>query len=87
MSPAKTLPVPAPSAATIHEPGPSAPQRKVKKTPRAHAVRTAKYLLLILFLLVVLIPAYVMVVTSFKSFSEALSPNRWALPHLSLIHI
>jgi glucose/mannose transport system permease protein len=40
-----------------------------------------KYLLLIIFLLVVLIPAYVLVVTSFKSFGEALGPNRWALPH------
>jgi len=66
--------------ATIPAPTPTELHRKVKKTPRSHAVRTVKYLLLILFMLVVLIPAYVLVVTSFKSFSEALSPNRWALP-------
>ena len=59
---------------------PSVLHRKVKKTPRAQAARTVKYLLLVLFLLIVLIPAYVLVVTSFKSFTEALSPNRWALP-------
>jgi len=60
---------------------PSVLHRKVKKTPRAQAARTVKYLLLVLFLLIVLIPAYVLVVTSFKSFGEALGPNRWALPH------
>lgn len=68
------------STDTIPAP-PPALQHKAKKTPRAQASRTVKYLLLIFFLLVVLIPAYVLVVTSFKSFGEALSPNRWALPH------
>ncbi len=63
----------APAPATLH--------RKVTKTPRAQVARGVKYALLIFFLLVVLIPAYVLIVTSFKSFSEALSPNRWALPH------
>jgi glucose/mannose transport system permease protein len=65
--------IPAPAPAELH--------RKVVKTPRAHVARGVKYALLIFFLLVVLIPAYVLIVTSFKSFSEALSPNRWALPH------
>jgi glucose/mannose transport system permease protein len=65
----------------IPAPAPSVLHRKVKKTPRAQAARTVKYLLLIFFLLIVLIPAYVLVVTSFKSFGEALGPNRWALPH------
>ena len=65
---------------TIPAPAPSVAHRKSKKTPRAQAARTVKYLLLIVFLLVVLIPAYVLLVTSFKSFSEALGPNRWALP-------
>jgi len=60
---------------------PSELHRKVKKTPRSQVARTVKYLLLIFFLLVVLIPAYVLIVTSFKSFGEALGPNRWALPH------
>ena len=65
---------------TVPTPTPTVLHRKVKKTPRSQATRTVKYLLLIFFLLVVLIPAYVLLVTSFKSFSEALSPNRWALP-------
>jgi len=65
---------------TIPAPAPAVLHRKVKKTPRSQAARTVKYLLLIFFLLVVLIPAYVLLVTSFKSFSEALSPNSWALP-------
>jgi len=65
--------IPAPAPAELH--------RKVVKTPRAQVARGMKYALLIFFLLVVLIPAYVLIVTSFKSFGEALSPNRWALPH------
>ena len=68
------------TTATIPAPAPTELHRKVKKTPRSQAVRTVKYALLILFLLVVLIPAYVLVVSSFKSFGEALSPNRWSLP-------
>jgi glucose/mannose transport system permease protein len=67
-----TATIPAPVTTEVH--------RKVKKTPRSQAVRTLKYALLILFMLVVLIPAYVLVVSSFKSFPEALSPNRWSLP-------
>lgn len=65
--------IPAPAPAELH--------RKVVKKPRAKVARGLKYALLIFFLLVVLIPAYVLIVTSFKSFGEALSPNRWALPH------
>ena len=68
------------TTATIPAAPPSELHRKVKQTPRSQTARTVKYLLLILFLLVVLIPAYVLVVSSFKSFSEALSPNRWTLP-------
>ncbi|HZW43112.1 MAG TPA: carbohydrate ABC transporter permease [Dermatophilaceae bacterium] len=64
--------IPAPAPADLH--------RKVVKSPRAQVARGVKYALLIFFLLVVLIPAYVLIVTSFKSFGEALSPNRWALP-------
>ncbi len=64
--------IPAPAPAELH--------RKVNKTPRAQVARGVKYALLIFFVLVVLIPAYVLIVTSFKSFNEALSPNRWALP-------
>jgi len=65
---------------TIPAPAPTELHRKVKTAPRSQAARTVKYLLLIFFLLVVLIPAYVLVVSSFKSFSEALSPNRWSMP-------
>ncbi len=71
-----TIPVPPPAPI---EP-PSVLNRKAKTTPRSQVARGVKYALLIFFLLVVLIPAYILIVTSFKSFSEALSPNRWALP-------
>lgn len=67
-----TRTIPAPQAAELH--------RRVHHTPRAVTARTVKYVLLVLFLMIVLIPGYVLVVTSFKSFDEALSPQRWALP-------
>lgn len=53
------------------------PHKRDAKSRLAISIRLA---LLVIFLVVVLIPAYVLVVTSFKSFDEALSPNRWALP-------
>lgn len=42
--------------------------------------RTVKYALLILFLLVVLMPAYVLFVTSFKSIGDATPTRAWNLP-------
>ncbi len=54
---------------------PSELHRKVKKTPRSQVARTVKYLLLIFFLLVVLIPAYVLVVTSFNPSARLSAPT------------
>lgn len=50
--------------------------------PRARAglSRTVKYLLLFIFLLGVLIPAYVLFVTSFKGPGEATPTRAWLLP-------
>jgi glucose/mannose transport system permease protein len=60
---------------------PSSERRRPRKgTPKTRAAIAVRLVLLVLFLVVVLIPAYVLVVTSFKSFDDALSPNRWALP-------
>ena len=42
--------------------------------------RTVKYLLLLLFLLIVLMPAYVLLVTSFKGPGDATPTRAWLLP-------
>ncbi|MGH3383331.1 MAG: carbohydrate ABC transporter permease [Nocardioidaceae bacterium] len=47
---------------------------------RGSASRTVKYVLLMLFLVVVLVPAYVLFVTSFKPQAETSSSQAWALP-------
>ena len=43
-------------------------------------VRTVRYVLLLFFLLVVLLPAYVLFVTSFKGLGDATPSRAWALP-------
>lgn len=43
-------------------------------------MRTVRYVLLIFFLLVVLLPAYVLFVTSFKGLGDATPSRAWALP-------
>jgi glucose/mannose transport system permease protein len=48
--------------------------------PRNRLARTLRYLLLLLFLAVVLIPAYVLVVTSFKPPAETSSSQAWLPP-------
>lgn len=47
---------------------------------RAHAGRTTKYVLLLLFIVVVLMPVYVLVVTSLKPPSDVSSVTSWAWP-------
>lgn len=42
--------------------------------------RTTKYVLLLLFLIAILIPAYVLFVTSFKSLGDATPARAWLLP-------
>jgi glucose/mannose transport system permease protein len=43
-------------------------------------MRTVRYVLLVFFLLVVLLPAYVLFVTSFKGLGDATPSRAWALP-------
>jgi len=50
------------------------------RTPRALVGRTVKYFLLIFSVIVVLMPLYVLVVTSFKSGREIGVTGQWTLP-------
>jgi len=56
----------------------------VERTPvnRFSKGRTAKYALLIFFVIVVLIPVYVLLVTSFKGQGDATPARAWNLPQL-----
>jgi glucose/mannose transport system permease protein len=56
------------------------PRRRREATPRSTAAQVVRYGLLILFLLIVLMPAYVLVVTSFKSGREIGVNGQWTLP-------
>ncbi|UNK71138.1 carbohydrate ABC transporter permease [Microbacterium sp. H1-D42] len=49
---------------------------------RARIGRTAKYVLLVLFVVIVLMPVYVLVVTSLKPPSDVSAVSSWALPSL-----
>jgi glucose/mannose transport system permease protein len=49
---------------------------------RARSAPFAKYALLLLFAAIVLIPVYVLVVTSFKGVLETDASHAWTLPHL-----
>lgn len=57
----------------------AAPER-ARSTGRYAAGRTLKYLVLLFFLLVVLIPVYVLLVTSFKGAGDASPTRAWNLP-------
>jgi glucose/mannose transport system permease protein len=58
-----------------------APRRRRRDLTRSTATgRTVKYGLVFLFLMIVLMPAYVLVVTSFKSGSEIGVTGQWNLP-------
>lgn len=50
------------------------------KTPRARLSRGVKYLFLILFIVVVLMPVYVLIVTSFKPPADVNPATSWGLP-------
>jgi glucose/mannose transport system permease protein len=60
-------------------PPPQAPQ---VRTGRYSLARTLKYAALIFFLVIVLIPVYVLLVTSFKGTGDADPSRAWALPQL-----
>jgi glucose/mannose transport system permease protein len=73
-----TTPAPPPTAAA-----PVRPRRRRRRgdiTATGAAGRIVKYALLVLFLLIVLMPAYVLIVTSFKSGSEIGVTGQWNLP-------
>jgi glucose/mannose transport system permease protein len=62
-------------------------QRPVPSPPRVQrsrysTARTLKYLALIFFLVIVLIPVYVLLVTSFKGTGDADPSRAWAMPQL-----
>ena len=67
-----TVPTPAPVAAP--------PRRRPASRGRFTAARTVRYVLLLLILVFVLIPAYVLFVTSFKTQAETSSSQAWLLP-------
>lgn len=61
---------------------PAAPRATAAPVGRNHRVlvRTVKYVLLLFFLCVVLMPAYVLFVTSFKGAGDASPSRAWQLP-------
>ena len=60
---------------------PAAPPAPVTRS-RFSKGRTAKYAVLIFFTLVVLIPVYVLIVTSFKGQGDATPARAWNLPQV-----
>lgn len=56
------------------------PSRKKPRTPRGMAARTVRYALLLAGLVFVLIPVYVLLITSFKSVGDASAARAWLLP-------
>jgi len=61
-------------------PVPVAPIRPMRRS-YAREVRITKYALLAIFIVIVLMPVYVLLVTSFKGASETDPSQAWALPH------
>jgi len=70
-----TMPPPVPAAA-------AGPARRPKRSRSGGSTvgRTIRYAVLILFLAIVLIPAYVLFVTSFKGLGDATPSRAWNLP-------
>jgi glucose/mannose transport system permease protein len=69
--PTDDLAVPLGRAATPHRP---------RARGRFGVARTLRYLALLLFLILVLIPVYVLLVTSFKGIGDASPTRAWSLP-------
>lgn len=61
------------SAATV-------PAKRPRSTSRFRPARTLRFVLIYGFLVIVLIPVYVLLVTSFKTGAEATAAHAWALP-------
>ena len=58
----------------------STPREPARNGGRQKINRTLKYALLLVFVVVVLIPAYVLVITSFKGPADADPSTAWLLP-------
>jgi glucose/mannose transport system permease protein len=69
---------------TATPPVPPVPFRASLRGPRARArgVLTFKYAALTLFAVIVLMPVYILVVTSFKGSAEIDPSHAWSIPHL-----
>lgn len=65
---------------TLAPPAPTVSRVGSRRRSRGVVSRTIRYLLLTLFLLIVLIPAYVLFVTSFKGLGDATPSRAWDLP-------
>jgi glucose/mannose transport system permease protein len=61
-------------------PIPVAPVKRLRRSRRVE-VSIAKYALLALFIVIILMPVYVLVVTSFKELAETDPGHAWTLPH------
>jgi glucose/mannose transport system permease protein len=61
-------------------PIPVAPVRKFRRSRRTEA-RLVKYVVLALFIVIILMPVYVLLVTSFKGSVETDPSHAWTLPH------
>ncbi|MBE7701826.1 carbohydrate ABC transporter permease [Oerskovia sp. Sa1BUA8] len=76
-------PVPGASPGSGSGPGAGAAGRRKKKpVERFSVARTLRYALLILFVLIVLVPVYVLFVTSFKGPGDAAPTRAWNLPQV-----
>jgi len=62
-------------------PIPVAPVHRVR-TRRAVQISVVKYVLLAFFVVIILMPVYILLVTSFKGLSETDPSHAWALPHI-----
>ena len=58
------------------------PAKKHKEVSRFSTQRTIKYAILLFFLVIVLIPVYVLVITSFKGSGDASPARAWNLPEV-----
>jgi len=61
-------------------PIPVTPARRFRR-PRRSDTRIIKYVLLLVFLLIILMPVYILIVTSFKGIAETDPSHAWSLPH------
>lgn len=77
-----TTPVEATAPGSGSGSGAAGSRRRKKPVERFSVARTLRYALLILFVLVVLVPVYVLLVTSFKGPGDAAPTRAWNLPQV-----